>query len=321
MDTILVTGGAGFIGSNIVDALVERRYNVVVLDDLSTGYKENIAHHLKNKTVTFYEGSILDSGLVRDIMKRHGVSRMSHQAAIPSVAKSIIDPVASTTVNFVGTTNLFNIAAECGCKKIVFASSSSIYGDTPELPKRESMTFNPKSPYAVSKAGKEMLAGVFSKLYDMRIAGLRYFNVYGKRQDPASDYAAVIPKFIAQALQHEPITIEGDGGQTRDFTYIADVIQINLKALLHDYPLPPVFNVAYGERISVLELAQTIIEITKSRSKIVHLPSRAGDIRDSLADIEQAKKHLGYAPDYDVKTGLQETVAWYRQKREVPALA
>lgn len=313
MESLLVTGGAGFIGSNITEALLVKGYRVVVLDDLSTGKMANILDLSAYDNLKFIKGSILENGLLRSIIKSENISLISHQAAISSVSKSIADPVKTMETNVAGTTNLFHIAAEYGCKRIVFASSSSIYGDAPELPKRETMAFCPKSPYAMSKAAKEMLGSVFTGLYGIEIFGLRYFNVYGRRQDPASDYAAVIPKFIAKALDNEPIPIEGDGGQTRDFIYIDDVVKANLKALIGDNISGTVFNVANGEQTSILELATTILEITGSKSEIVFKPARIGDIRDSVGDIEYAQKHLGYSRKFNIKKGLTETVAWYRE--------
>ncbi len=313
MESVLVTGGAGFIGSNITEALLAKRYRVVVIDDLSTGKMENVLSLSNSDNLKFIKGSILESGLMRSIIKSENISLISHQAAISSVSKSIADPVKTMETNVAGTTNLFHIATEYGCKRIVFASSSSIYGDAPELPKRESMAPCPKSPYAMSKAAKEMLGSVFSGLYGIEIVGLRYFNVYGRRQDPASEYAAVIPKFIAKALENEPIPIEGDGGQTRDFIYIDDVVNANLKALTGEHISSSVINVANGEQTSILDLAMTIIEITGSKSEILFKPPRIGDVRDSVGDIEHAKKHLGYRRKFDIKKGLAETVAWYRE--------
>ena len=312
METVLVTGGAGFIGSNIAEKLLSEGYAVIVLDDLSTGYKNNINHLLQDSRFKFIEGSILDSGLLRSIIKLNNVSLISHQAAIPSVEKSIINPMKTIETNITGTTNLFDIASQRGCKRIVFASSCSIYGDTRELPIRESFPFNSKSPYAASKAANEMLAAVFSGLYDMRIIGLRYFNVYGRRQDPASDYAAVIPRFITKALANEAIPIEGDGMQTRDFIYIDDVVQANIKALTGKDVPGTVFNIACGKQTSILGLANMIIGITGSRSGIVYLSPRPGDVRDSLADIENARNHLDYTPRYDMKSGLVKTVDWFK---------
>jgi UDP-glucose 4-epimerase len=315
MESVMVTGGAGFIGSNITEALLAKGYRVVVLDDLSTGKMENILDLSASDNLKFIKGSILESGLVRSIIKSENISLISHQAAISSVSTSIADPVRTMETNVAGTTSLFHIASEYGCRRIVFASSSSIYGDSPELPKRETMTPCPKSPYAMSKAAKEMLCSVFSGLYGIEIVGLRYFNVYGKRQDPASDYAAVIPKFITKALKNEPIPIEGDGGQTRDFIYIDDVVNANLKALTGDNISGSVFNVANGEQTSILELATAILEITGSGSEIVFKPARTGDIRDSVGDIEHAVRHLGFKKEFSLTQGLAETVAWYRARK------
>jgi UDP-glucose 4-epimerase len=312
MNSILITGGAGFIGSNIAETLLSEGYRVIVLDDLSTGKTYNLEGFSENKNFTFYQGSILDRELLKRIMREHEVTHISHQAARPSVAKSIQDPILTTETNITGTVTLFHTAAELGCKRIVFASSSSVYGDTPELPKREEMPFNPKSPYAVSKAAKEMFARTFTTLTPLEIVGLRYFNVYGRRQDPNSDYAAVIPKFIAKSLRNEPIPIEGDGLQTRDFTYIDDVIKANIKALTAEGVSGMVFNIAYGSRISVLDLAREIIKITSSRSVITHGQQRPGDVRDSLASIERAKKYLGHQPEFNISKGLDKTVEWYR---------
>ncbi len=315
MESVMVTGGAGFIGSNITEALLAKGYRVVVLDDLSTGKMANILDLSSSDNLKFIKGSILESGLVRSIIKSENISLISHQAAISSVSTSIADPVRTMETNVAGTASLFHIAAEYGCKRIVFASSSSIYGDGPELPKRETMAPCPKSPYAMSKAAKEMISSVFSGLYGIEIVGLRYFNVYGKRQDPASDYAAVIPKFITKALKNEPIPIEGDGGQTRDFVYIDDAVNANLKALIGDNISGNVFNVANGEQTSILELATTILEITGSKSEIVFKPARTGDIRDSVGDIEHAERHLGFKKEFNLTQGLAETIDWYRVRR------
>lgn len=311
MKTVLVTGGAGFIGSNIVEALLPGR-KVIVIDDLSTGRAENL-EGMKG-SLEFIQGSILDAALLRDVIKSRGVDLICHQAARPSVAKSLKDPVKTTDINVSGTVTVFSAASDCGVKRVVYASSSSVYGDTPELPKVETMPLRPKSPYAASKAAKELYASVFSGLYGTVIIGLRYFNVYGRRQDPASEYAAVIPKFITLALKGEPITIEGDGEQTRDFTYIDDVVSANVKALAAENVKSASINIAYGSRISVLELARMIIALTGSSSKIEHRPARPGDVRDSLADIGAAKRLIGYEPRFDIGAGLRETADWFSQR-------
>jgi UDP-glucose 4-epimerase len=314
MESVLVTGGAGFIGSNIAEALLTQGYRVVILDDLSTGKMENVLDLKREDNLRFIKGNILDSGLLRSIMRSEKISLVSHQAAVSSVTRSIADPVETMETNVAGTTNLFQIATQYGVRRIVYASSSSIYGDAPELPKRETMSPCPKSPYAMSKVAKEMLGGIFSELYGTSIIGLRYFNVYGRRQDPNSDYAAVIPKFISQALNDEQITIEGDGGQTRDFIYIDDVVNANLSALIGKDVCGSVFNIGNGRQTSILELARTIIDLTGSKSEIDFMPKRAGDIRDSVSDIEHAQKNLGYRRTYNIKKGLAETISWYRQR-------
>lgn len=321
METVLVTGGAGFIGSNLAEALLAQGYRVVIIDDLSTGRMDNIQHLLGDSRVIFVRGSILDDGLLKKLLIEQRVSLITHQAARPSVAKSVIDPVKTTDINVKGTVNLFHCAEQCGCRRIVFASSSSVYGDTPELPKRETMPFRPKSPYAVSKVAKELYAQVFTQLYSIEIVGLRYFNVYGRRQDPASEYAAVIPKFVTSALEDMPLLIEGDGLQTRDFSYIDDVVAANLSALTAERVSGMVFNIACGARISIIELAQRIRELTGSRSEIMHRPPRPGDVRDSLADIESARNCLGFDPEYDITRGLIETIQWFRAHHQRPVEA
>ncbi|MBZ0155096.1 MAG: SDR family oxidoreductase [Alphaproteobacteria bacterium] len=321
MENVLITGGAGFIGSNIAEEMVRRGYRVVILDDFSTGRMENIEALLQEGKATLVRGSILDRDLVRQTLYTHAISRISHQAARPSVAKSVKDPVKTSEVNITGTTTLFHAAAECGCRRVVFASSSSVYGDTPELPKRENMSYSPQSPYAVSKAAKELLGRVFSRLYGMEVIGLRYFNVYGRRQDPGSDYAAVIPKFISRALAGEPLPVEGDGLQTRDFSYIDDVVEANISALTREDLSGGVFNIACGSRISVLDLAKLILSITGSRSSLTYLPARQGDVRDSLADIAQAREFLGFSPKYAIRSGLEKTIQWYAALGRKPCAA
>ncbi|HTG01414.1 MAG TPA: NAD-dependent epimerase/dehydratase family protein [Nitrospirota bacterium] len=313
MESILVTGGAGFIGSNIAEALLAQGYGVVVLDDLSSGKMENIEHLQNNENFTFVKGTILDSGLLRSILRTYSIRGISHQAAIPSVTKSILEPVETIEANIAGTANVFNIAASRGCKRIVFASSCAVYGDGPEPVKREDMAMRPLSPYAVSKAAKEMLAQNFCQLHQMEIVGLRYFNVYGRRQDPGSGYAAVIPTFITKAIKNEPIPIEGDGGQTRDFVFVDDVVKANLLALKAGNCAGRCFNVASGASISIIELARIVIDVAGSRSAIMHTSARPGDIRDSQADIGNAGKDLGFSPEYDIATGLEQAIAWYRK--------
>ena len=240
-----------------------------------------------------------------------GADGIFHEGAIASVPRSIANPLATNEANVTGTLNVLIAARDCGVQKVLFASSSSVYGNTPTLPKREDMTPNPLSPYAVSKLTGEHYLKVFSEVYGIKTLSLRYFNVFGPRQDPQSEYAAVIPRFITKILNHESPTIYGDGGQTRDFTYVKDVVQANIRAMESD--AQGVFNVAYCKRIDLNELASLIMEITGITVPLVYEPPRTGDVRDSLADIRRAQEAFGYAPEYTVKTGLIETIAGYRK--------
>jgi len=303
----VVTGGAGFIGSHIAEFL-SHKHEVVILDNLSTGKRENIGFLLDMENVAFVEGSITDATLLHDVFQN--AEGIFHQAAIPSVPRSIENPAATNEANVTGTLHVLIAAKDCGVKKVVYASSSSVYGDTPTLPKVESMPPNPKSPYAVSKLAGEYYCRVFSEVYGLETVSLRYFNVFGPRQDPMSQYAAVIPRFITRILDGKPPVIFGDGKQTRDFTYVKDVVQANVKAMQSN--ASGVFNVAYNQRINLLELADLIMEYTGIRVRPVHEAARPGDIKDSLADISAARKAFGYSPDYTVKTGLQETIEWFR---------
>ncbi len=309
---ILITGGAGFIGSNLAEQSIQAGHTVVVFDDFSTGRRENLEGILDHPDFTLVEGTILDRTHLAEVMTTFGIEAVSHQAARPSVARSVEDPLATNEINVTGTLNMLKSALDSGVKKVVTAISSSVYGDTPELPKKETMPYNPQSPYAVSKVTKELYLKVFHDIYGLDTVGLRYFNVYGRRQDPKSDYAAVIPKFVTAALKGNPITIEGDGGQTRDFTYIDDVVAANLAGFVQDQAAGRSFNIAYGERISILELAEKIIEITGSQSEITFKEKRKGDIRHSLADVSYAGKYLEYQPKFDLARGLSETIRWYQ---------
>ena len=313
MDTVLVTGGAGFIGSNIAEALLARGCRVVILDDLSTGKMENVLSLGEQGSYKFVKGSILDSGLLASIMESENIGSISHHAAVSNVTKSIADPMQTMETNVAGTANLFQVASAHGCRRIVYASSSSIYGNTPDLPKRETMPLCPQSPFAMSKAANELLGRVYSHLYGMEIVGLRYFNVYGRRQDPGPDCAAVIPKFIAKALANEPIPVEGDGCQTRDFIYIDDVVEANVRALGGSQDHGAVFNIACGVPTSIIELASLILDLTGSDSEVVFKPARNGDVRDSVGDVAFATEQLGYRGAYDIKKGLAETISWFRE--------
>ena len=303
----IVTGGAGFIGSHIVEELAQQ-HEVVILDNLFSGKMENIQSFLKNKNVTFVQESITDLSVLKKNFE--GADGIFHEGAIASVPRSIANPLATNEANVTGTLNVLVAARDCGVRKVVFASSSSVYGNTPTLPKQEDMTPNPLSPYAVSKLAGEHYLKVFSEIYGFKTVSLRYFNVFGPRQDPKSEYAAVIPRFITKILRHESPTIYGDGGQTRDFSYVKDVVQANIRAM--ESEAQGVFNVAYCKRIDLNELASLIMEITGITVPLVYEPPRSGDVRDSLADIRRAQEAFGYAPEYTVKTGLKETIAWYQ---------
>lgn len=303
----IITGGAGFIGSHIAGELISQDHEVVILDNLFSGRNENIQSFLSHRDVSFIKGTITDLSLLKQTFS--GADGIFHEAAIASVPRSIRNPAATNEVNVTGTLNVLLAARNCDLRKVVFASSSSVYGNTPVLPKCEDMTPAPLSPYAVSKLAGEHYMNVFSKVYGFQTLSLRYFNVFGPRQDPHSEYAAVIPKFITKILNHESPVIYGDGGQTRDFTYIHDVVQANIRAMQSD--AQGVCNVAYCQSIDLNTLAKTIMEITGITVPLIYEPPRAGDVRDSLADIHRAEKAFGYAPEYTVKTGLLETIKWY----------
>ncbi len=305
----IVTGGAGFIGSHIVEELGKQQHEVVILDNLFSGKMENIMPFLKNKNVTFVKGSITDLSLLKKLVA--GADGIFHEGAIASVPRSIANPLASNEANVTGTLNVLVAARDCGVRKVLFASSSSVYGNTPTLPKHEDMTPNPLSPYAVSKLTGEHYLKVFSEVFGFQTLSLRYFNVFGPRQDPKSEYAAVIPRFITTILGRGSPTIYGDGGQTRDFTYVKDVVQANIRAMESD--AQGVFNVAYCKRIDLNQLAAMIMEITGITVPLLYEPPRTGDVRDSLADIRRAQETFGYAPEYTVETGMKETIAWYRK--------
>jgi UDP-glucose 4-epimerase len=304
---IIVTGGAGFIGSNITAELANNSgHDVTVIDNLSTGKIENLSGAIDR--IKFVRGCITDQKMLRSCFE--GADAVLHQAAIPSVQRSIDNPSATNEANVTGMINVLIAARDCGVKKLVFASSSSVYGDTPTLPKREDMTPNPRSPYAVSKLTGEHYARVFSEIYGLSTASLRYFNVYGPRQDPTSEYSAVIPRFITRVLSGKPPIIYGDGGHTRDFTFVKDVVHANILAMSSSSA--GVYNIAAGTRTSLNDLAGMISEIAGFDEPPVYEKPRPGDVRDSLADIGAARRRLGYEPRYDLKAGLAETVKWYR---------
>ncbi len=308
--TVLVTGGAGFIGSNLCHELIARGYEVVALDNLSSGKETNISGLEGNKSFKFVKGDILDADLLSEEM--NGVDAIFHEAAVPSVQRSIDNPHRTSQVNITGTLEVLIAAKNAGIKKVVHASSSSVYGDTLVLPKREDMTPNPKSIYAASKLTGEHYSMIFKDIYGMNNVCLRYFNVYGPKQDPMSDYAAVVPRFISQALDGLPLTVFGTGMQTRDFTYVKDVVQANLRAL--EPNVSGIFNIGSGARISIIELAGLVGRIIGKKSSLIHSEARAGDVKDSLADICKAKGEFGYQPQYDIESGLRETIEWFRKQ-------
>ncbi len=310
MARALVTGGAGFIGSHLTAALVARGDDVTVLDDLSTGKRANL--EAVAASVRFVEGSVTDLALVRECCR--GADVVYHQAALASVPRSVEDPIASNQANVTGTLTVLWAARQEGVRRVVYAASSSAYGDTEVLPKREDMPARPLSPYAVNKYVGELYCSVFSGLYGLSTVGLRYFNVFGPRQDPRSQYAAVVPLFITKFLRNEPPTINGDGEQSRDFTYVGNVVQANLLAAAAADPGGATVNVACGDRITLNALAARIRELTGATVSPVHGPARAGDVRHSQADISLAERLLGYRPATGFDEGLRETVAWYRAR-------
>jgi UDP-glucose 4-epimerase len=304
---VAITGGAGFIGSNLAWELSESN-EVTVIDNLSTGNYENIKELVEGKRIRFVNGSITDLEKMKDTFG--GADYVLHQAAIPSVPRSVEDPRGTNEANVTGTLTVLIAARDCGVRKVVFASSSSVYGDAPTLPKREDMILNPMSPYALTKVAGEQYCRIFTELYGLKIVALRYFNIYGPRQDPKSEYAAVIPKFIGCALREAPMPIYGDGEQTRDFTFVNDCINANLLAA--ESRATGVYNVAGGRRTSIRRLAESIAKIVGVEAKIEYEEPRKGEIRDSLADISHAKEAFGYRPHYDLEKGLEVTVKWFK---------
>jgi len=308
MTKYLVTGGAGFIGSHLAEALANQGHTVVILDDLSTGKLANL-EDFRDK-VEFVEGTITDLPTVARCCR--GVEVVFHQAALASVPRSVADPVASNEVNVTGTLNVLWAAHQAGVRRVVYAASSSVYGDTDVLPKHEGMTPRPQSPYAVTKHVGELYCSVFDRLFGLSCVGLRYFNVFGPRQDPQSQYAAVVPLFITKLLEGEAPTIDGDGEQTRDFTFVRNVVEANLAAAAAGQPAGKSLNIACGDRISINELFARLRDLVGSDIEAIHGKPRPGDVRDSQADIALAAEVLHYEPTVDLATGLAETVAWYR---------
>ena len=314
---ILVTGGAGFIGSNLVEVLLSQCNEVVVLDNFATGKRENLAPFAENPHFTLIEGDIRNMATCRQAVD--GIDYVLHEAALGSVPRSIKDPMTSTEVNISGFVNMLYAAQEAKVKRFVYAASSSTYGDSKTLPKVEDNIGKPLSPYAITKYVNELFAENFSKLYDIETIGLRYFNVFGRRQDPFGAYAAVIPKFAMSLIRHESPIINGDGSFSRDFTYIDNVIQVNQLALLtaDSEAVNTIYNVACGERTTLKQLFEYLREnLADFDHEISHIeaqygPSRPGDIPHSLADINKARKLLGYDPQYNVQQGLKLAGKWY----------
>ena len=313
---ILITGGAGFIGSNLVSALLkdERVTLVRVLDNLATGSLSNINEFSGDKKFEFKEGDIRNYSTCLEATS--GIDCISHQAALGSVPRSINDPLTSNEVNITGTLNIFNAAKENNCKRVVYAASSSTYGDHPGLPKVEDVIGNPLSPYAVTKYVNELYARVYSNLYGMEIIGLRYFNIFGPKQNPKGAYAAVIPLFAEALLKNAPPTINGDGNHSRDFTYVDNAVQANVLSLFtnNKEAVNQVYNIACGHQTSLLELFNGLKKEAGSLLEPVHGPERKGDVKHSLADISKAKKYLGYNPVISVEEGLTKTFNWYKEQ-------
>lgn len=310
---ILITGGAGFIGSNIIDYLVAHNYKQIsVLDNLETGNIINIKKHIDAGKIAFTEGDIGDFDTCKKVTA--GVDVILHQAALGSVPRSIATPLATHKTNVTGFVNMLEAARENKVKRFVYASSSSVYGDDMHMPKREEIVGNPLSPYAVSKKANELYGNVFASVYDMEIIGLRYFNVFGPKQNPQGPYAAVIPIFVNKLLAGESATIFGDGTNTRDFTYVENVIQANLLAGFTENKeaVNTVYNIAYGATTSLNKLHELIAGELKSEIKPSYNAPRKGDIKDSFANIDRAETKLGYKPLISLEEGIKKTIEWYK---------
>lgn len=314
---ILITGGAGFIGSNLTEYFLAKDYEVICLDNFSTGYRSNIDTFLAYENYTLIEGDIRE---FKDCKKAvAGVDYVFHQAALGSVPRSLKDPITTNDVNINGFLNMLTASRDAKVKRFIYAASSSTYGDSQGLPKVEDVIGKPLSPYAITKYVNELYADIFSKMYGIETIGLRYFNVFGRKQDPNGAYAAVIPLFVKQLINHQSPIINGDGNYSRDFTYIDNVIQMNELAMLTDNPeaVNTVYNTACGDRTTITNLVQllkralTQFDPKISEVEVLYGPNRAGDIPHSLASIEKAKINLGYSPQYNIEQGILEAVTWY----------
>jgi len=314
---VLITGGAGFIGSNLCETLLNNQLQVICLDNFSTGKRENIAAFLNHPQFTLIEGDIRN---LQDCQNAcTGVDYILHEAALGSVPRSIQDPITTNEVNVSGFLNMLVAARDAKVKRFIYAASSSTYGDHEALPKVEAVIGKPLSPYAITKYVNELYADIFHKTYQLDTIGLRYFNVFGKRQDPNGAYAAVIPKFVQQLMKHESPIINGDGSYSRDFTYIDNVVQMNILAMTttNKDALNTVYNTAYGDRTTLLELTKLLKENLGEFDKdilnvaIKHRENRLGDIPHSLASVDKAKQLLNYSPKYNIADGIKEAVSWY----------
>lgn len=317
MQKILITGGAGFIGSNLTEHFLNKGYLVVCLDNFATGHHYNISSFLERENFTLIEGDIRDLEICHQAVK--GVDYVLHQAALGSVPRSVNDPITSNDVNISGFLNMLVASRDTGVKRFIYAASSSTYGDSETLPKVEDKIGKPLSPYAITKYVNELYAEIFSKTYGLETIGLRYFNVFGRRQDPNGVYAAVIPKFVIQFMEHESPVINGNGEYSRDFTYIDNVVLMNELAITtqNKEAVNTVYNTAYGDRTTLKQLVGYLKEFLSeydpdiANVEVIYGPNRVGDIPHSLASIEKARKELGYDPKFSIKEGLREAVAWY----------
>lgn len=314
---ILITGGAGFIGSNLCEYFISKNYKITCLDNFSTGHRHNIQTLIENKNFTFIEGDIRNSTDCKKAVE--GIDYVFHQAALGSVPRSLSDPITSNEVNVTGFLNMLVASRDAGVKRFIYAASSSTYGDSENLPKVEHIIGKPLSPYAITKYVNELYAEIFSKTYGLETIGLRYFNVFGRKQDSNGAYAAVIPKFVMQLMNHVSPVVNGDGNFSRDFTYIDNVIQMNELAMTtnNSDAINNVYNTAFGDRTTLndllkyLKIALSEYDASIGDIPIVYGPNRAGDIPHSLASIEKAKRFLGYNPKFSMQEGLKEAVKWY----------
>lgn len=308
MKRALVTGGAGFIGSHLVEGLLARGYQVRVLDNFATGRRENLSHIVTD--IELLEGDVCNLTTVRNAVRQADV--VFHEAALPSVERSVKNPLESHQVNTAGTLNVLLAARDAGVRRVVYAASSSAYGDTPTLPKVETMLPDPLSPYAIAKLAGEQYMKVFANLYGLSAISLRYFNIFGPRQDPTTQYAGVIAKFTTCALEQKPYPVFGDGEQSRDFTYIENVVLANMQAAEATFEGSPLLNIACGDRTTLNQLAALLNELTGQALPTLRSAPRAGDVRHSQADITRAGQVLGYRPTIDIREGLRRTLEWYR---------